>query len=89
MMLRELHIVTAVLLALTGLCAAASPVAAQSTSRMAVYAQVSKACVTETQRLCPGLDPTISQPRNQAICLKPFRNSLSLSCRRAVVAVSP
>lgn len=65
----------------------AGPTAAQ-TARATAYAQVGKSCVPETRRLCPTLDPAISQLRNQAICLKPYRNSLSLSCRRAVAAAT-
>ena len=61
------------------------PAAAQST-RTAAYAQVGKVCVSEVRRFCPALDGAAPQPRNQAICLKPYRSSLSLSCRRAVTA---
>lgn len=61
------------------------PAAAQST-RTTAYAQVGKACAPEVRRFCPALDGTAPQPRNQAICLKPYRTSLSLSCRRAVTA---
>ena len=88
MTLRGFHTVPAVLFALASLCAA-SPANAQSTTRMAAYAQVGKTCVAETKRLCPSLDTATAQPRNQAICLKPYRSSLSLACRRAVMSAMP
>ena len=65
------------------------PVCAQAPARSAGPSQVSRSCVQETARLCPALDPAIPQPRNQAICLRPYQASLSLACRRAVRAASP
>ncbi len=62
---------------------------AKAADRAAAYANVAKSCVAETQRLCPALSTGIPQPRSQAICLRPYKSSLSLSCRRAVKAVSP
>lgn len=79
--------VLAVLAVLAGF--APLPVCAQAPARSAGPSQVSRSCVQETARLCPALDPAIPQPRNQAICLRPYQASLSLACRRAVRAASP
>ena len=79
-------------LALAGLAALlplAGPAQAQSASRTAGYAAVAKSCMPEAQRLCPSLEGSTPQPRGIAICLRPYKSSLSLSCRRAVKAVSP
>lgn len=76
------------LIALAASCIlAAGP--AQAAERTAGYAGVAKFCAAETLRLCPALSPGIPQPHSQAICLRPYKTSLSLPCRRAVKAVSP
>lgn len=43
-------------------------------------------CAPALERFCPALAQTPGQTRNQVICLKPYRSSLSLSCRSAVTA---
>lgn len=53
------------------------------------YRRVAQSCVTEYKRLCPAAEATGPQPRAMVICLKPYKTSLSLRCRRAVGAVSP
>lgn len=75
--------------AMAALCALASPAWTQTADRTAAYAAVGKSCAAETQRFCPALATGVPQPRSQAICLRPYKTSLSLSCRRAVKAASP
>lgn len=75
--------------ALATLCILAGPAWTQAADRTASYAAIAKSCVAETQRLCPALATGLPQPRSQAICLRPYKTSLSLSCRRAIKAVSP
>lgn len=59
-------------------------------SRAAAAAAVPKACKPEIERFCTEVGATAApQPRTAALCLKPFKSSLSLSCRRAVRAVFP
>lgn len=53
------------------------------------YRQVAQSCVTEYKRLCPAAELTGLRPRAMVLCLKPYKMSLSLGCRRAVNAVSP
>jgi hypothetical protein len=48
--------------------------------------RVTTSCRSEVARFCPALDPS-AMPRNQAICLKSYKTSLSLDCRHAVNAV--
>lgn len=60
--------------------AAASPSAT-------VLRRVTTACQAEMQRFCPALSGTPSA-RSQAICLRPYRTSLSLGCRSAVNALT-
>lgn len=50
-------------------------------------AAVPRACVPEIARFCPGVGETSG--RSAAICLKPFKTSLSLPCRKAVRGVFP
>ncbi len=45
------------------------------------------ACAPAIERLCPALANAAPQPRNAAICLKPYRTSLTLPCRSAVSAL--
>lgn len=52
-----------------------------------LYAQVAKSCAADVRRFCPGLGA--SSPRNQAICLKPYKSDLGSGCRRAVKSVFP
>ena len=52
-------------------------------------AAVPRACKPEIARFCPELDPAAPAARTAAICLKPFKTSLSLPCRRAVRGVFP
>ena len=40
-------------------------------------------CTTEVARFCPSLAGT-TETRNQRICLRPYRTSLSQPCRRAL-----
>lgn len=70
------------------LAVTAQPAAAQE-NRAAALANVTRACKAETLQRCPALDPAAPQPRNAAICLKPYKSSLSFACRRAVKAVYP
>ncbi len=65
------------------------PSAAQTTDRTAGYKQITKSCAVETKRFCPALDPAAPQARSAAICLRPYKTSLSQACRRAVKAASP
>lgn len=62
---------------------------AQTASRAGAYTAVAKACMPEARRFCPSLDEAAPQPRGMVICLRPYKSSLSLSCRRAVSATSP
>lgn len=79
-------------LALAGLVALlplAGTARAQTASRTGAYASVAQSCMPEARRLCPSLDQASPQPRGMAICLRPYKSSLSLSCRRAINATSP
>ena len=79
-------------LALAGLAVLlplAGPAWAQSASRTAGYAAVARSCMSEARRLCPSLGEGTPQPRGMAICLRPYKSSLSLQCRQAVKATSP
>lgn len=81
--MRHLHrhdLVLPVLLVCLGLAGWAPPARAQGAA-----AGVSEACRAEIPRLCPESP----QGRSAAICLKPFKTSLSLPCRKAVRAVFP
>ncbi len=51
----------------------------------AALRQVSAVCAGEIARFCPELSDPVS-PRNQVICLKPFKSDLSLACRGTVNA---
>ncbi len=48
-----------------------------------------KTCAAEIIRFCPSISETPLAARSQAICLKPYKSSLSLGCRRAVKALYP
>lgn len=75
-------------LACIAAAALAGPASAQAPkpSRGIAANAVPKACKPETERFCPEVG---ASGRSAAICLKPFKSSLSLSCRRAVRAVFP
>ncbi len=53
----------------------------------AALRRVTSSCRAETLRFCPALAQAAPTPRNQAICLRPYKTSLSLGCRSAVNAV--
>ena len=53
------------------------------------YRNLGQACLSDYRRLCAPADPAGPQPRAMAMCLKPYKTSLSLVCRRALNAVSP
>lgn len=53
------------------------------------YQQVGRSCAAEYRRLCPAAELAGPQPRAMVMCLKPYKTSLSLGCRRAIGAVSP
>ncbi len=50
--------------------------------------RVSGACQAETVRFCPSLEALVPSPREQYICLKSYKSSLSFNCRAAVNGVS-
>ncbi len=62
---------------------AASPAHAQSAGQGALR-RVSGACQAETVRFCPSLEALAPSPREQYICLKSYKSSLSFNCRAAV-----
>ena len=49
--------------------------------------RVSAACQAETVRFCPSLEALAPSPREQYICLKSYKSSLSFNCRAAVNGV--
>ena len=69
---------------------ASSPVhGLEPVAAVAAGSAVLQSCKQEIERFCT--DPSGSQAqagRNAAICLRPFRTSLSLRCRAAVTAAS-
>lgn len=69
---------------------APAPAMAQATEappgRQAAYVNMARACIPEAARFCPDISGT--QLRNIAICLRPYRNDLSLRCRSALRATS-
>ena len=67
-------------------CLAASQAHAQSTGQGAMR-RVSAACQAETVRFCPSLEALAPSPREQYICLKSYKSSLSFNCRAAVNGV--
>lgn len=84
------HLIRLALGGFAALLPLAGPAAqAQQASRTAGYAAVAKSCMPEARRLCPSLDASAPQPRGIAICLRPYKSSLSLPCRRAVKAAAP
>ncbi len=83
------HLPRLVLAGLATLVPLAGTARAQTPSRAAAYAAVAKACMPEARRFCASLDEAAPQPRGMVICLRPYKSSLSLSCRQAVNATSP
>lgn len=64
------------------------PPAQSRPAGVAALRRVTKACQAETARFCPALADRPPSPRNAAICLRPYRSSLSFSCRGAVTALT-
>ncbi len=50
------------------------------------HTKLELACGDALARFCPDLSETPGQTRNQLICLKPYRTSLSQNCRSTVNA---
>ncbi len=48
---------------------------------------IGKLCKQETIRYCPAFKGRTPTPRNQAICLRPYKMNLSFGCRRAVSTI--
>ena len=91
---REMMLGRAVIAALVGMAVAwCVPARAQNAtgnaSRAVAAAAVPRACKPEIARFCPEIDAGAPQARTAAICLKPFKTSLSLPCRKAVRGVFP
>ena len=68
-------------------CLPTSQAHAQSAGQGALR-RVSGACQAETVRFCPSLEALAPSPREQYICLKSYKSSLSFNCRAAVNAAS-
>ena len=64
-----------------------APFASSQPGRQKAYAAMGRACGSEVARFCPEISPV--QLRNIAICLRPYRNNLSLGCRSALRATKP
>jgi hypothetical protein len=60
---------------------------AQLQTSQAALRRVAETCQAETQQFCPALQPSPT-PRDEAICLKYYKTSLSLGCRSAINAVT-
>jgi Tfp pilus assembly protein PilE len=61
--------------------------ATQPQTSQAALRRVAESCQAETQHFCPTLQPSPT-PRDEAICLKYYKTSLSLGCRGAINAVT-
>jgi hypothetical protein len=61
--------------------------ATQPQTSQAALRRVAESCQAETQQFCPTLQPHPT-PRDEAICLKYYKTSLSLGCRGAINAVT-
>lgn len=70
-----------------GIGLGASPAHAQP-ARQGALRRISGACRAETVRFCPSLEALAPSPREQYICLKSFKSSLSFNCRAAVNGAS-
>jgi hypothetical protein len=66
--------------------AGAQPVTPPQTSQLALR-RVTEACQAETRQFCPTLPP-FPTPRDEAICLRYYKTSLSLRCRSAIGVVT-
>ena len=49
---------------------------------------VVSACKDDYARFCPAPASGLASGRDQAICLKFYKNDLTLQCRRAVIAAT-
>ncbi len=67
----------------------AGSAAANDPPTQAAYRRVSKICVNDLAHFCADLPDGQTSGRNAAICLKPYRASLTRPCRRAVQAIFP
>ena len=79
-------LLTFAVLALSASAALAQDVPAPDAKPAARRMKLDGVCAPALERFCPALAETPGQTRNQVICLKPYRSSLSLSCRSAVTA---
>jgi hypothetical protein len=61
--------------------------ATQPQTSQAVLRRVTESCQAETQQFCPTLQPSPTT-RDEAICLKYYKASLSLGCRSAINAMT-
>ena len=70
------------------LAAACVPARAQGLAPEALAKRdIGKLCKRETVRYCPAFKARTPTPRNQAICLRPYKMNLSFGCRRAVSTI--
>jgi hypothetical protein len=60
---------------------------AQNPPARALDRKVAENCATEIVQFCPSVTGNEDTGRDAAICLKPYRSSLSLPCRHAVQAI--
>ena len=74
---------------LAGILLVAGTSHADDTSARLFKRKVLLTCAAEIDQYCGELPDSRSTGRNAAICLKPYRYSLSLPCRRVVRAVFP
>lgn len=72
-------------------CLAAAQAHAQPapSAGLGALRRIAGACQAETARFCPALADSAPSPRNQYICLKAYKTSLSFNCRGAVNAMTP
>lgn len=74
---------------LAGMLLLASAADASDPPARAAYRQLAQSCTADLDRYCSDLPDSRRTGRNAAICLKPYRSSLSLPCRHAVQAIFP
>lgn len=72
-----------------GAPAASAQEAVPSSDSLAGRTKLERACAAALDRFCPDLAEPPGQTRNQVICLRPYRTSLTPSCRAAVNAALP
>jgi hypothetical protein len=72
--------------AVVALQLAAGSCRAQERARQRRYDQVIQACARDAGRLCPWINPSTPEPRTEIMCLRPYRATVSLACRRALRA---